>query len=119
MRFWSGVPVSDYRKLLGQAVFALCPEGDRHLDTFRLCESLELGCLPLVVERQGQAISLLGDSFPVPIFNHWCEALQFVEVCLTQPEKLDELQHHVQEWWSSTRLNLHKKIQYDLDYLNQ
>ena len=43
--FGQGVPLAEYRQTLGDSVFALCPEGDRHFDTFRLYESLADGML--------------------------------------------------------------------------
>ena len=54
-----------YRKHLLSSCFALAPEGDRHLDTFRLWESLACGCIPLIVDHNETANHLL-DGFPFP-----------------------------------------------------
>ena len=60
--FGMGLPLLQYRYRLMQSVFALAPEGDRHLDTFRLWESLCCGCIPLVVDHDSSAEALLGSA---------------------------------------------------------
>ena len=97
--FGVGLPLAHYRDTIGQSVFALCPEGDRHLDTFRLYESLQMGCLPLVVDVRDQARTLLGPDYPLPIFSSWSTALHFAQAHLAQPERQDELQQVVTTWW--------------------
>lgn len=99
--FAMGLPLQRYRSTLAQSVFALCPEGDRHLDTFRLYESLQMGCLPLVVDVAGQAVPLLGPHFPLPVFESWLEALGYAQAQLAQPLGLDALQRQVVSWWKS------------------
>jgi hypothetical protein len=99
--FSMGLPLHRYRTVLAQSVFALCPEGDRHLDTFRLYESLQMGCLPLVVDRANQALPLLGLDYPLPVFSSWPEALGFAQERLVQPQVLDGLQGLVAAWWQS------------------
>jgi hypothetical protein len=47
------LPVNDYAQLLGDAVFALCPRGNRSLDCFRLYEALDAGCIPIVEDSGG------------------------------------------------------------------
>ena len=113
-RFGQGVPLDAYRSTLAESVFALCPEGDRHFDTFRLYESLQLGCLPLVVERQQQAVGLLGSDFPLPIFADWPAALAFVQRHWAQPTSLNSLQQTVREWWFQTKQQLSAGIRGDL-----
>ena len=57
--FGSGLPLETYKQVLCSSIFSLAPEGDRHLDTFRLWESLSCGCIPLVVDYQKTASKLL------------------------------------------------------------
>ena len=101
--FGRGLPIEQYRDRMQNSIFALCPEGDRHFDTFRLYESLQAGCIPLVVERDGQALRLLGPQFPIPIFENWKLASQFVANHLRRPDQLNAVQHQCQRWWSATK----------------
>ena len=97
--FASGLPLHHYKQVLAQSVFALCPEGDRHLDTFRLYESLQMGCIPLVVDVDHQAQALLGDRWPLPPLASWGEALAFAVSTLQSPNALNALQDQTQRWW--------------------
>jgi hypothetical protein len=45
--------VNEYSELLCNAVFGLCPRGNRSLDCFRLYEALEAGCIPIVEDSGG------------------------------------------------------------------
>ncbi len=105
-RFAQGLPLSLYRHNLLASAFALCPEGDRHLDTFRLYESLQAGCIPVLVDQGEVAKSLLGDLAPFPVFSTWTEALNWVQGLLREPQCLDLTQRTVIEWWRLRRASL-------------
>lgn len=98
-QFGVGLPLGHYQAVLADSVFALCPEGDRHLDTFRLYESLQMGCIPLVVDVRSEALPLLGDDFPLPCFQSWPEALAFAQFHLSEFHQLNLLQEKVSRWW--------------------
>ena len=63
LSFGQGLPLPEYRSILLNSHFALTPEGDRHLDTFRLWESLSCGCIPLICDMDDSARHLL-PGFP-------------------------------------------------------
>ena len=56
MVFFGGTSFSQgflYLNIVGYFLnshFAIAPEGDRHLDTFRLWEAFTCGCIPVVVD---------------------------------------------------------------------
>ena len=102
-RFGQGLPMKDYKNVLLQSSFALCPEGDRHLDTFRLHECLQAGCIPVVVDNRSMAPDLLGDNPPFPVFNCWPDALRWVQQLLNNPPQLDEIQSGVSYWWHNRK----------------
>ena len=83
----------------GAERFALCPEGDRHLDTFRLYESLQAGCIPVLVDKRSMALSMLGSTPPFPLFSSWPEALNWVQGLLTS-EQLD-VPRPRWPWWQT------------------
>jgi hypothetical protein len=101
--FGVGLPLMQYQAILAQSALALCPEGDRHLDTFRLYESLQTGCVPLIVNFRNQAEMLLGPDSPVPTFSYWQEALDFAQTFLGDARALDDLQQQVRLWWQGRR----------------
>ena len=42
-----GISTKEYVNMLQNSVFALCPEGQDSMDSFRLYEALEAGCIPI------------------------------------------------------------------------
>jgi Exostosin family len=42
-----GLTLNDYKRMLRQSKFALCPPGQGNVDTYRLYEALEAGCIPV------------------------------------------------------------------------
>ena len=73
-----------------------------------------MGCLPLVVERQGQARQVLGPDFPLPIFPDWPAALCFVQSHLSNPLMLDHWQAQVLAWWQGRKASLSIHLKHDL-----
>lgn len=109
-QFGSGLPLLSYKKVLCNSIFALAPEGDRHLDTFRLWESLSCGCLPLVVNYHQAAVHLLPNNFPLPIFDSWKSALSFAIGHLSDKNELNKLQIDTFTWWLSYKSTIQSKF---------
>lgn len=57
-----GLRLEEYKQMLSDSTFALCPMGSVNADSFRLYESLEAGCIPVVTKT---------DRFIRPPKNHW------------------------------------------------
>ena len=110
-RFGSGLSLPNYKYVLSNSVFALTPEGDRHLDTFRLWESLSCGCIPLVVDYKSAAKHLLPSNYPLPIFRNWHDALAFAQHYLQRESDLDVLQSVTFSWWSSYKKTIRSQLQ--------
>ena len=111
--FGMGLPLATYRQNLFDSIFALSPEGDRHLDTFRLWEILSCGSIPLVVDFQDCGHVLLPCSYPVPIFSSWSEALNYAQCLLDDSNALDNLQSRVYGWWLDYQASLSHQITSD------
>lgn len=104
--FAQGLPLAAYQQRLLLSSFALCPEGDRHLDTFRLYESLQAGCIPVLVDQRGMARDLLGAAAPLPVFPNWLAALGWVQGLLASPCQLDCTQMRIARWWQQRHESL-------------
>ena len=89
--FWSRSPLTQYRSIQLDSSFSLT-EGDRHLDTFRLWESLSCGCIPLVNDHLNSASLLLPNGHPIPVFQSWDSALLYAKDLLRDPKRLDHTQ---------------------------
>ena len=113
-RFGQGLPLECYAANLRDSVFALAPEGDRHLDTFRLWESLCCGCIPLLVEHNATADRLLMAPHPLPVFASWPDALRWAARLLHDPVGLDALQARISQWWQRHQLLLGQTLAHSL-----
>lgn len=113
--FGQGLPVGAYTDVLLQSCFALCPEGDRHLDTFRLHESLQAGCIPVVVDQRQMAADLLGERAPLPVFHNWLDALHWVKGMISKPDVLDNTQATISNWWQERRNGLAHAMRHTFD----
>lgn len=75
--FTQGLPRGEYYEGLAMAKLSLCPSGPTTPDTFRLWESLEAGCLPLVdAQTPGDLVPgywefLIGGTPPFPLIDNW------------------------------------------------
>ena len=112
--FARGLPIHSYQAKLLQCSFVLCPEGDRHLDTFRLYEALQSGCIPVLVDQRSMAADLLGFVVPFPVFDNWLNALDWVKSLLANPVELDKTQELIGMWWQQHRNSLSRSMRQTL-----
>ncbi len=101
----------EFKKLLSQTIFQPCPMGNVMLETFRVYEALEMGCIPLIEQRTWMPYydRLLPDH-PLPSFTQWQAARTFVETYRDKPEELDRLQQRVHGWWQQTKTGLSDEV---------
>ncbi|HEX8342128.1 MAG TPA: exostosin family protein [Tepidisphaeraceae bacterium] len=92
----------DYMRTLLDSVFCPCPMGNVNIETWRLYEALEYGCIPIVERRLTLDYynELLGPN-PIPSFNSWSDAAHWSSQIMRDPERLDEKQIEIMRWWGS------------------
>ena len=91
---------SEFDPLLRDTIFAPCPMGNVMLETWRLYESLELGCIPLIEKRPAvdYYTNLFGPN-PIPAFYSWNAARRYAEVLLADRHRLNRVQGRIRDWW--------------------
>jgi hypothetical protein len=62
-----GLSMKDYKILLQSSRFALCPVGQSNIDSFRVYEALEAGCIPVVRHTTEYQVNYWTGIFP------WCD----------------------------------------------
>ena len=104
------MPVGVYRDLMGDAIFAPCPAGWVNLDSFRVYEALEAGCIPIVERRPGfdYFSSLLGPH-PMPTVSDWEEAASMVRILMAQ-DRAETLRAACHAWWRGYMASLDRRI---------
>jgi len=101
---------AQYRDVLLDSIFIPCPMGQGNLDSFRVTEALECGCIPIVEKYPLDYFSKLFGSYPFPSVNTWEEAPDLVVAYLSDPEKLERLRMSCYTWWQNYKMDLKKRI---------
>lgn len=110
--FTQGLPPDAYATRMARAKFAPCPSGRESIDSFRVAEALEAGCLPIL-----DAATPTGDS-------SWLWGLAYAELQAPQlahweglPPTLDRLAegwpanaNRVTAWWQGYKRRLAERI---------
>jgi hypothetical protein len=100
-----------FMRLLSDTVFSPCPMGNVTLETFRLYETLEKGCIPIIECRTWMPYyDRLMPGHPLPTFSSWHKARQFVEAVSNDESRLIAYQHDIAEWWQSYKVKLRTEV---------
>ena len=94
-----------YRSLLEDTVFVPCPGGWANLESFRVYEALEAGCIPIVERRPGfdYFTDLLG-AHPIPTVSTWSEAAELMSKW--SPDEVESRRLSCEHWWRVYRRRL-------------
>jgi hypothetical protein len=95
-----------YRDLLLKSIFVPCPRGWWNLDSFRVYEALECGCIPIVEKTPLDYFSKFLGNHPFLSIGSWDEAPLFIESLLANPSRLEELRSNCHQWWLDYKTNM-------------
>ncbi|MCX7383407.1 MAG: hypothetical protein NT133_18775 [Alphaproteobacteria bacterium] len=106
------LPVEAYRGFMDSILFAPCPKGFVSPDSFRLCEALEAGCIP-IVEQQGPGLddyykTVFGDH-PIPTVADWQAAPDLIRGLIARGET-ESLRLACVDWWQAHKLQVRAEI---------
>lgn len=102
---------AEFDDVLENSIFSPCPMGNVILETWRLYESLELGCIPIVETRAAldYFTGLLGPH-PIPSFQNWEAARHYAQAALTDKLFLLRKQSAIRNWWSAKKQAVRAEI---------
>lgn len=109
------INTQDYKKILAESIFVPCPSGwggaKGLKDCFRLYESLEAGSIPIVEKDDFAYFDKFFPGHPfLQIPSDWSGIGNDLESLLSEPQKLQEYNNQLIEWWSNYKNNLKLKI---------
>ena len=111
--FTQGLSRLEYMQRMASAKIIPCPSGVASPDSFRVCEALELGCVPVVDGKSPRAgyegfwEYVLGEKPPFPIINEWSEFPRILEEQLSQwPNNAIRCM----KWWEKYKQGLAQKL---------
>jgi len=104
------LPTADYRALLDETIFAPSPSGWSNLDSFRVYEALEAGCIPIVEKRPSfdYFTTLLGPH-PIPTITTWAEGAELVQR-LQAANEIERIRLDCAAWWAAYKPKLAQSL---------
>lgn len=99
--FSQGLPHDLYHRTLAAARFVPCPSGPITVDSFRVCEALQMDAIPLLDTRSPAGPdpnywTEVFDQHPLPLVDDWSEAPRIMEDWLIGYKVKSQM---VRDWW--------------------
>jgi len=95
--------------MYNNSIFVPCPKGNESIDSFRVCEALQAGALP-IVERSDYWSNLYGDDHPLIEIDDWNQAPSTIQALMSNMESLEQQRLTTYNWWVKYCNNLKNKI---------
>ena len=110
----NGLNTLEYKGMMQMSKFAICPTGQGNLDSFRVYEALEAGCIPVVLAKTHaqpynpsywHAIFKVRQSLDLPfvIGNTWQECNTEIKRLLQHPLEFFERRKETQKLWKQQK----------------
>ena len=96
-------------ELINDSVFVPCPQGNHSMETCRLCETLQMGALP-IVERNEIWKIIYGDDHPLIQIDSWSEAPKLIEDLMRDPIALENKRQATYKWWIDHLAKIQQKV---------
>lgn len=111
---------AEFDDILENTVFSPCPMGNVILETWRLYESLELGCIPLVENRPflDYFTGLFG-RHPIPAFQNWAAARHYAQGAYGDKPALLRKQSEIRDWWTAKKKNVQIQVRHAVNGSSQ
>ncbi len=103
--------IEEYRDLMLDSIFVPCPRGNWNVDSFRIYEALECGCIPIVEKISFDYFEkLFGKSYPFPSIDNWNQAPELINRLVSDPRQLEQLRQECYTWWSEYKKEMKRNI---------
>lgn len=110
----SGLSTDEYRNLMDDSKFVICPIGQGNIDSFRVYEALESGAIPIVLAAtpmQPYTPSywhalfpwMKASTIPMVIHNDWNAAAKTVRDILQNKETYLDIQSQLVAFWKDAK----------------
>ena len=99
----------EYRAILEDSVFVPSPPGWTCLDTCRVWEGLEAGCIPIVERRDLDYFTEICGPHPMPTVKEWSE-VDAVFSAYDNPRRVEALRRECSDWWQDYKYRLRDRV---------
>ena len=99
-----------YRDIMNDSIFAPCPAGWANLDSYRVWESLEAGCIPIVEKRQYyDYFQMVAGDHPMVTVESW-DNIHEVLLAIGDLQDIEARRVQCYDWWMGYKRELTSKI---------
>lgn len=117
--FTQGVPHDEYYRVMVQSLMVACPSGPCTVDSFRICEALEAGCIPIADDCTPDPNFPSGywnyvfeeTKLPFPVLGNWAKLPQVIDEWLYNWESNAE---DCAMWWRAKKSSWIDKMKSDV-----
>jgi hypothetical protein len=95
--------------MYNDSIFVPCPHGNESIDSFRVCEALQAGALP-IVETSDYWSKLYGNDHPLIEVDDWKHAPGLIKVLMQDLLTLEQKRLFTHNWWVKYCNNLRGKL---------
>jgi len=113
--FDTQMPRAEYAVKARKTLFQFILWGNWNMETFRICESLESGSIPIMTrEGPNQKYNYWDGDFgprnPLMQIERWDDVPALIRNLLTRPEQLEAYRLHVVDFWMATKWFLRQQL---------
>jgi len=108
----TGLKTNEYRELMLNSTFIICLEGNYSVDSFRVCEALECGCIPVVVSINYWT-SILNMNPPFIVTDSWDD--NFNKINAMTVNEIEEMRIKCVQFWNEYKANLKNGLKTKID----
>jgi hypothetical protein len=95
--------------MYNDSIFVPCPWGNESIDSFRVCEALQAGSLP-IVETSDYWSKLYGADHPLIQVDDWKHAPELISTLMQDLPTLEQKRLSTYNWWVKYCDNLKRKL---------
>lgn len=104
----TSISSKDMGDIYSSTLLVPCPMGNVNIDSFRICEVLESGSIPVIKKYNGNDyFEKIFGKHPIPIVNEWNEIVNVYNKILLNPDYEIE---KINKWYRQFKNNLKKEI---------
>lgn len=106
----NGLSTEKYRDILLKTVFVPCARGWVNLDSFRLYEALECGCIPIVEKGPPDYFAYAFGDHPFLTISSWDEAPALIKKFIDDRNLCEKKRKECYAWWCNYKKMLQHKM---------
>jgi hypothetical protein len=107
----------DYQQILQRTLLSPCPKGYINDESYRLYESIESGCVPIVERGKENYYESFFGKVPFVVVNDWNQIGFIVEKLLSNETQLENIRKNSYYWWQELKIKKKLELKTKIDAL--